>query len=609
MWAAGLILSAAAWAPYADAYAEAGLVVVNEKPVLRSRVALLGSTPAKRAETAAVILSSATAPDVAPVPPSALGTPGAWGLALGGRLFYTVDAQEAAAQSSTAEGLARAWSRQINDALRSAPLEVSAEELVMPPDKPGLILLTGSQARRARLQLANPQLGRFIRTRGQIRFEPRMAGETVLAVQGETASAAVVLRVLPYAGKPALGLRAQVMGQGAPTSAVLQAAAAAFRQAGASGPDAKFEVVSTDATPLAEGASSVVRVRGQFSGEGLFPYEGVAEVRVSNVGAAPQDAEVWYSNDPENLTGTGPLYWGALSPGKAVRLLTHHKNTLRRPLAIQYTVANPNPTPVRLALMMGEGIPSLNPTLAGYQAGDEYLELWQRRAAEVVTIPANGAVPIQVQTLAPEITASALGTLVMLDQGPLPLVLEGRALDRSMIPAPWQAGGKLPWMRFAPVSLLEANVRLTGSPAKVYAPALKREEFRFESNGRFVWLRIGARPISGVEGEGQLLGNFGVVYQIAATLANPTEKPARIQVIFESSAGYNGALFLINGAFNRQGMVLAKEKRTLVDTVLQPGEERPLSIITIPLSGASYPATIIVRPYMDDSDEIKDDGQ
>jgi hypothetical protein len=609
MWAAGLILTSAAWAGYADAYAEGGLVVVNEKPVMRSRAAWQGSSPAQRATSAALILSSATAPDVVAEPPSVLGTPGVWGLTLGGRLFYTVNAQEAASQSSTAEGLAKTWARHINDALRSRPLEVSAQELIMPPDKPGLIQLTGSQARAARLQLANPQLGRFIRTRGQIRFEPRATGETVLAIQGETASATVVLRVLPYAGRPAAGLTAQVMGQGAPTSAVLQAAAAAFRKAGAVRSDTKFEVVSTDAAPLSEGASAVVRVRGQFSGEGLFPFESVAEVRVSNVGAVPQDAEVWYSNDPENLVGSGPLYWGALTPGKAVRLLTHHKNTLNRPLAIQYSVANPNPTPVRMALMMGEGLPSLNPTLAGYQAGDEYLELWQRRAAEVITIPANGAVPIQVQTLAPEITASALGTLMMLDQGPLPLVLEGRSLDPSVIPAPWRAGGKLPWMRFGAVSQAEANVRLTGSPAKVFAPALKREEFRFESNGRFVWLRIGARPIAGVEGEGQLSGNFGVVYQIAATLANPTDKPARIQVIFESSAGYNGALFLINGAFNRQGMVLAKEKRTLVDTVLAPGEERPLSIVTIPLSGASYPATIIVRPYMDDSDEIKDDGQ
>lgn len=609
MWAAGLILTSAAWAGFADAFAEEGLVVVNERPVMRSRAAWQGSSPSQRAASAAAILASATSPNVAAEPPSVMRLPGVWGLTLGGRLFYTVNAQEAAMQSSTAEGLAKTWAKQINEALSAAPLEVSAQELTLPPDKPGLIQLTGAQAREARLQLANPQLGRFVRTRGQVRFEPRMTGETVLAIQGETQSTSVVLRVLPYAGRPVSGLRAEVMGQGAPTTAVLQAAAGAFRQAGAAREDAKFTVVSTDAAPLAAGASAVVRVRGQFSGDGLFPVEAVAEVRVSNVGAVPQDAEVWYSNDPENLTGSGPLYWGALTPGKAVRLLTHHKNTLLRPLAIQYTVANPNPTPVRMALMMGEGLPSLNPTLAGYQAGDEYLELWNRRAAEVVTIPAGGAVPIQVQTLSSEITASALGTLMMLDQAPQPLVLEGRSLDPSMLPKQWQAGGKLPWMRFAPAALTEMNLKLTGEPAKVFAPALKREEFRFESNGRFVWLRIGARPIAGVEGEGQLLGNFGVVYQFAATLANPTSKPSRVQVVFESSAGYNGALFLINGAFNRQGMVLAKEKRTLVDTVLAPGEERPLSIITIPLSGASYPATIIVRPYIDDSDEIIDDGK
>ena len=96
--------------------------------------------------------------------------------------------------------------------------------------------------------------------------------------------------------------------------------------------------------------------------------------------------------------------------------------------------------------------------------------------------------------------------------------------------------------------------------------------------------------------QGKLEGNFGVVYTIKARLENPTLQPADIEVIFESSAGYSGGLFVVNGRMVRTPLLQPKEEAQITRVHLGPGENESLRILTFPLSGGSYPATLTIRP-------------
>jgi hypothetical protein len=52
----------------------------------------------------------------------------------------------------------------------------------------------------------------------------------------------------------------------------------------------------------------------------------------------------------------------------------------------------------------------------------------------------------------------------------------------------------------------------------------------------------------------------------------------------------------VNGEYVRIPLLQPKEERIFRTVRLQPGQTQTLNITTMPLSGASYPATISIRP-------------
>lgn len=118
----------------------------------------------------------------------------------------------------------------------------------------------------------------------------------------------------------------------------------------------------------------------------------------------------------------------------------------------------------------------------------------------------------------------------------------------------------------------------------------------YEVGGRFGFARIGQEAISNLNSERSLAGNFGVIYDIQGTLSNPTPSPAEVELLFEASAGYGSGLFVINGDLVKIGLIQPKQEIVLATIKLPPGVSKELNLKTIPLSGANYPVTLIVRP-------------
>ncbi|HCM74394.1 MAG TPA: hypothetical protein DIS87_09665, partial [Armatimonadetes bacterium] len=64
----------------------------------------------------------------------------------------------------------------------------------------------------------------------------------------------------------------------------------------------------------------------------------------------------------------------------------------------------------------------------------------------------------------------------------------------------------------------------------------------------------------------------------------------------ESSAGYTGALVFVNGTLRKIPLLQPKTEHRMRLFNLQPGQSVRMNMVTIPLSGGSYPATITIRP-------------
>jgi hypothetical protein len=130
----------------------------------------------------------------------------------------------------------------------------------------------------------------------------------------------------------------------------------------------------------------------------------------------------------------------------------------------------------------------------------------------------------------------------------------------------------------------------------VYPNPFKEGEVSYAVGGKYGFFRLGERAIKRADNLKSLDGNFGVTYQITANLGNPTTEATEVEMVFEASAGYTGALFVVNGQVVRTPLLQPKTEAQIMKFHLGPGLNRTVNILTFPLSGSSYPATLTFRP-------------
>lgn len=518
---------------------------------------------------------------------------------LGARTVITITAAEAKAQLSDLEALASAWASKINDALALPTLTVAEGKLQLPPDKPTSVALTGSRSRKAVITVSDKAVTKIQRAQGVLKIIPTGVGKAVVSVTAGPLSKRIEVNVLPYAAKFPMHLTAEVTGLPA-TADVVESAIETAILARAAVPDGAMVKLGSEPSPkLNVGASYVADLPIKVEAPNHFPASGLVRVTVKNI-PVRRDAEkeLWYSNDPENIVAAGQIYWGELVPNAPVRLLFHHFNKASRPVVIQYVLANPTDQEVSVAMIMGDSDPSENPTLAGYRAGDQFFQAWLQRSGEVIRIPAKSVVPVVLRRIAPLETSSGLAHLTLFGTKGARVHLVGDAVLPEILEPSWRASGypAWPWRKLKPTAIANYRGGLTGTPRHVYPSPLRSERFEFQVGGNFAFIRVGQLAIPDTEQDKRLLGNFGVQYDIRGTMSNPTDRATDVEVVFEASAGYSGALFVVNGKYVQANLLQAKQTVTLVKTTLAPGETQPVAVQTIPLSGAHYPATITVRP-------------
>lgn len=587
---------AASWAT--DARVSGDALIVNEVEIATVKTTTGSFTPAKKVTAAVnVLLTWKKGQELKAAVPT---TPdGDWIIQLGTRRVLTVSKDEAAAQGALQADVAAQWTRALNKALNLAPLVADSGRIVLPPDGTLSLALTGTHARKATLGQSPKAILDVKRGTGVLNIKALATGDAVLTVLYGPYKLRIPIKVLPYAAKLPQKLDAQVFGNPADSSLVRSAVVTAVMQ-NLKRPDySSVQLGQFNVSGIVPGNEQTIRIPIKIDAAGHFPSRGDVTVSVRNTGYLKREEDMlFYSNEPENLHGQGRLYYGEIPQNKTARLLIHHCNRTRAGLTAVYFLANQNKVPVRVAIAMGDAEPDQNPTLAGYRAGDVFFRNWLAQSATVIEIPAESALPFVFRRMGPDDTASCLATIQHLGGGELPIRLIGEAVTPQALPGPLrvQAYPARPWESLRALPLDTMVYSVNGTPTHVYPSPIREEKFEYEHGKAWAFVRIGQKAIPNDAGSQLLLGNFGVHYYIEGTISNPTDKSAKIDVLFEASAGYSGALFLVNGQYMAANILQAKATFMLKKVTLEPGASERIRIQTIPLSGAHYPATIIIRP-------------
>lgn len=514
-----------------------------------------------------------------------------------GRVVLTVARLEARAQGSSVPGLASTWLQNLRKALALPPIAFSSDTLKLPLGKPFVFDLMGSEARKVGLQTDNTSVATASRTGAKITVTPKTLGDAVLTLRSGENVKTISVRVLPFAANLPQSFSLSVTGDPASADTVRGAVETALwtRFKSVPGTDATFRIPAIDALAMEEGKTFSIGVK--VSGPDAFPVEGQVQVTIRNEPVAYKaESELWYCNDPETVTRFQNLFAAELRSNDPVRFLYHHLNAMPLTMMIDAQAINDSDKPARLLIIPGDKRDK-NPVLAGLIAGDQLLRNWVRFSADVINIPARSSVSLALRRLSPQDTMSGLAYLRLLPGGPSKLFVRVDSIPVGELDAKTEAAlaTSAPWRRIPPTTLTRPDRSNAALSAHVYPTPFKSEEVDYEVGGKYGFVRIGQKPIPRANGKG-LDGNFGVFYTVDARLSNQQDEAADVEVVFEASAGYSGALFILNGEVLRTPLLQPKEEAQITRVRLQPGERRQITFMTVPLSGSSYPATIVVRP-------------
>lgn len=595
----GLVLGIAcssllfAQSPDADILTDSATLVINGVQVFTLKTSAGGLAPAERANVISKTLWDFRRGQTVAV----IADPGLR-VALQGKTVVTITVAEAKAQGVTPDELAESWAKAINKALYVPPLVLQTENINLVVGKSQEIKILGSMARTASITVEPSGALEVKRTGYRLSVKATAVGEGQLIIKSGDLEKSVPFSVMAVAANLPQNVMTEVTGSPASKELVLDAIRGAVSTLVEAQPGARisYDVPVLDA--LTPGSTRVYQVAARVEAPGFYPSSGIINVTVRNLGGGRVFEDfLWYSNEPENVRATGQLYFARLQTDSPARLLWHHCNKGSAPLIVQYVLANRSNEPARIWLISGDSEPNLDPAKAGFNAGNEFFSAWLKHQGTVVSIPPRSVVPIVLRRMVSEETVSGLATLRLLPGGSDDVVMVANAIYPPELPVAWSGSDsqRKPWLVQRAMQIERFTLPLTGQPKLVYSKPLRQVTFDYEVGGKLGFVRIGQESIASAIGGTPLSGNFGVQYLIEGKIANNTSRAQTVEVMFEASAGYSGALFSVNSGTLFGKMLQTKQEITLYEKRLAPGESQDVRIETIPLSGAHYPATITVR--------------
>lgn len=568
-----------------DVRAIGGSVYVNE-----SRIMAFGDQ--KRAAAVADQLRRA-----ANLTPVSVQTQGNSATLIAGKASVQASRSDAAGAGMTPVDLASEWADRLKEALRLPPIQVPGKNLQVGIGGEGFFSIVGTDAAQASVSSMNPGVARVEKVPLGMRVKGVGKGRATIRIKSGSTTVAAQVQVLPLAANLPQTVTATVVGDPATGETIRSAVENAAQQQLKAFPGASVEVLESRFQSLSQGSTVALQTKVRVTAPNAVPATGTISVRVSNSTLAHRrETELWYCNDPENVMGPGNLFAAELKEQGPARMLYHHTNASSDPLVVQVLATNIFDSPLKLVIIPGDGAPHKDPVRVGLEAGERFVRNWLSGSGEMITIPPRSSIPIAMRRIAPGETMSGLCYLRLLQGSASKLLIRTDAVDPRFMDAGWATATSLatPWSKAGPRKIGDAAI-LPPLTKHIYPHPFKVVESTYEVGGRFAFVWVGQKPIASDGGDLQLDGNFGVLYTLKLKMTNPTDRATDVEVVFEASAGYSGAVFVVNNHLQRAPVIQSKAEYVIRKMTLPAGGSQELTLMTVPLSGSSYPALFTVR--------------
>lgn len=570
-------------------------ILVNEVEVVRLRAYVGRQSPEQRAAALGPVLEVALASGKAVASPVAKEA----AISVAGRQWISVTTLEAKAARQTPISLAKSWAAAINSAAALPAVQLSVRNVKAPVGGSRSVALVGSQVQFATVASSDEKVLRVTRKGSTLAIYGVSQGKGEVTVSAGGVATTLEVFVQPLAAYFPQNIVALVTGEPASTDTVQGALVAALNGDLRAVEGAQLSFKPPKVGSISHGESKTYTIRVKANGPMAYASEGLVNVTVRNTALGYRsEAELWYSNNPESVKKPQRLFVAGLDVNQPVRLLYHHMNVSSSAMIMTVEAINNTATPAKVLIIPGDAEPDRNPVTAGFEAADRFMRSWTKYSAEIVEIPPYTILPISLRRIVRNETASGLCYLRLLEGGPEQLVVRVEGRYPSVVEKKWRdaMASATPWR----IAGFKKIGDLTSIPqpdtVHIYPHPFREEEVTYSVGGPYGFVRIGQRPIARQDNQGALDGNFGVTYTINANLENNTGAAADVEMVFESSAGYSAALFMIDGSLRRTPQLNPKQEAQISRFRLQPHSSRTIRITTLPLSGSAYPCTVTFRP-------------
>lgn len=564
------------------------VVNVNGRTAIRFRVSNGGLSPVERARITAERLKP-------------LASSGGWksitvksvnknraNVVVGEQLICIATAADAKAAGMSAQALAQNWAKLLREYFALPPITVEPKEIVVPENENRTANIGGALTGVIVSSDGNPEVATSTidNVKRAIVVKGKSVGRSTIEIDCQGYKTTLTVNVKRYAAKVGVPAAIEVTGNPAPEWILAKAAESVASESIVlePGATASFGTPKLTAKSLEVGKTLRVLVPVKTKGPNLIPADLAAPVDIINLPVSYKAADdLLYSNNPERLTRYGVLFTGKLELDKRSRLFFHHQNMLGKRVRFNVELINAGNTTAKVQTVSGISRPMVDTVVVGYVAGREFLRDYLDNVGLVHRIPPKSKRVLYADNLEHTNTASG--------------IIDIRQLSGEdvyvKVSADVPEAGQLSSGATAPISDWHIPTQISDH---VYPTPARDVEANYVVGGQWAFIRIGKYAIPDALSAKELQGNYGVIYRIKVRVENPSGEDRTIKVVFEPSAGPASGLFVINGKVVGIKVVSPPNEFEVFSTRVPAGQAKEFTILTMPLAGSAYPATLVVRP-------------
>jgi len=585
------MLCGPAWAEFRPRVAveqsgrEAALII-NGRTAARFKTNNGTLDPTDRATLTAQRLSDLVAAGLDPRTLSVKATRRQARIYAGETLICVATAADAKLNHCTPAALANTWVATMRGLLLMPAIELSARELLVPLGENRSIAVGGAAIGLISTKASDSAVVSVVSNDNNrtVQVMGLKVGSSALEVSVEGERALLTVNVKKYAGRAADLANAQVTGNPCPKSTMCDAARQAVMQSVSVEPGAaaQFGAVDCKGSNLARSASRRVEVEVRIAGNGYIPYSIKAPVQIDNLPMPREQVQqLFYSNNPERLLKYQTLFAGRIDMSQVTRLLFHHQNEMGKRAHFIVELINPSSTAAGIRVFRGISSPRVDTILVGYVASSEFLKGYSNDVSIIEKIPPMSRLILVSDMLGHNETTSGVLEMQQLSGEPVYVRVTSNPPGLDDVHEGQIAQAPNPLL----LSLSE----------HVYPAPVKSVRAEYVVGQRWAFIPIGKHAVTDASAQKMLYGNYGVTYNIEIKVHNPTNVTKKVTVAFDPTAGVASGVFMIDGAFVATRCANPPDDVPLATYRIKPGEVRNLQIMTLPVAGSNYPATLVVR--------------